>query len=152
MCEGSLNSTLGHGAVRIHMNAKLQLSAAERNTIIIIIIIIIIIVVVVITIHCVSTQGVPKFQNVIIWVILNKNAISSHDQLSIYIANSILKFQDDVRCCTASVLIMNQLHSYSSLWKTLFPYTSHYFSKSICKYDTCSTVNRVSVHKEKWWN
>ena len=67
MCEGSLNSTLGHGAVRIHMNAKLQLSAAERNTIIIIIIIIIIIVVVVvITIHCVSTQGVPKFQNVII--------------------------------------------------------------------------------------
>ena len=25
MCEGSLNSTLGHEAVRIHMNAKLQL-------------------------------------------------------------------------------------------------------------------------------
>jgi hypothetical protein len=61
----------------------------------------------------------------------------------------ILKFQDDVRCCTASVLIMNQLHSYYGLWKTLFPYTSHYSSKSACKYDNCSTVNRVSVHKEK---
>ena len=35
---------------------------------------------------------------------------------------------------------------------TLFPYTSHYSSKSICKYDTCSTVNRVSIYKEKQWN
>jgi hypothetical protein len=91
MCEGSLNSTLEHEAVKIHMNEKLQ--SAERNTIL---------------------HKVCQHFRILLYKPYSVKMLYQHmTSYQLLHPCEYFKFQDAVQCCAASVPIMNQLHNYS---------------------------------------